>query len=261
MAFRYRAGGSGPRRFPHEVGPRRLPDTLLEVARGGSWQVEDLDAGVNLVAGPGRVLVVPGERRHVLRMVHGRPMSSTWHMVTLEDGRGRDLLARLPRPFVLSAPASARATRALATLAGRPASDLPANVAYQRLGLELAGLLFESSPSPPAAAPDASEARLDGVFRFVRDHLHRPISRRDLARSAHLSPTRFHYVFVSATGHSPMRYVLEQRVRLAQRLLLHSTRPCKEIGEACGFATPAHFARSFRRVVGVPPQLYRAQLG
>ncbi|HBN51095.1 helix-turn-helix domain-containing protein, partial [Thalassospira sp.] len=52
------------------------------------------------------------------------------------------------------------------------------------------------------------------------------------------------------------------RVREACRLLAGTSLMVGEIGFWCGFTDNAHFSRDFRRLVGMPPSVYReASLG
>ena len=256
LTFSIRSAGDGPRTYPHDVGPRRLPDTLLEFAVGGGWQVDDLESGQTLIVPSGRVVVVPSERRHTMRMTRGTPMQSYWMMLALEDGIGRDVLMQLSSSFILSAAVSARVRRSVNGLARGPGVSLAAAVAHHRLGLDLAASIVRHAP-PSAEKTLVASTRLDPVLRFIHDNLHRPLTRSDLAAAAHLSPTRFHYVFVRATGQSPVNYLMAQRVRRARQLLLSTDLSCKDVGARCGLLNAAHFSRVFTRWVNVGPSAYR----
>ena len=58
-------------------------------------------------------------------------------------------------------------------------------------------------------------------------------------------------------GYPPCKYLLEKRVEQAERLLMTSSLPIKDIAEKCGFASLEVFYRSFRRVSGRTPGDYR----
>jgi AraC-like DNA-binding protein len=259
LTFRRRGGTYGSRMFPYSIGPRRLADTLVEVATGGSWEVQDLDADLTFKAAPGQMFFVPAERNHLLRMIEGRPMRSRWALIALEDEVGRDLFQRLPHAIALPTKPSTRAARLLKELERPYGIGLSECLAFQRLGLELVSLILEHCSVPLAALPKAA-LRMEQVLRFIRDHLHEPLSRRDLARQAHLSPTRFHYVFLEATGQSPMKYLMSQRMHRARQLLLSTTLSSKEVGQQCGFNSSAHFSRLFTALTGISPLSYRAQI-
>ena len=259
LAFRLRSEAERRRQYPFPVGPRKLADTLIEFATGGSWWLEDFDANTQFKAAPGRVFVVPAEHAHSLRMVKGRPMRTRWALIGLEDEIGRDLLTQLPCSMLLSPKDSFRVSQILSSLDQSAGEGIAKRVAFQRLGLELVSIILENSPVTLIRSADSATDRVQEVLRFIRDHLHEPLSRKDLARQAHLSVTRFHYVFLEATGQAPMKYLMEQRIRRAGQLLLSTALSSQEIGNKCGFESPPHFSRMFARLTGISPLNYRLQ--
>jgi AraC-like DNA-binding protein len=70
------------------------------------------------------------------------------------------------------------------------------------------------------------------------------LSRYELARQ-----------FRVAYGTSPHRYLLMRRLDLARRRLRQGV-PLAELALAAGFADQAHFTRTFRSAVGIPPGRY-----
>jgi hypothetical protein len=56
---------------------------------------------------------------------------------------------------------------------------------------------------------------------------------------------------------SPLQWLLQQRVRLAQDLLESTDQAIDEIARRAGFGTGASLRRHFVRVVGASPQAYR----
>jgi hypothetical protein len=65
---------------------------------------------------------------------------------------------------------------------------------------------------------------------------------------------------VQTVGLSPHRYVLRARIDRAKALLGDTRRSVSEVAPATGFATPSHFATTFRRVTGATPRAYRGSL-
>jgi AraC-like DNA-binding protein len=92
---------------------------------------------------------------------------------------------------------------------------------------------------------------------YIHDHLAEPIRLEDLARIARLSVTHFSRLFGRIFGVSPMRYVMQRRVGLAQSLLLETSMPVKQVAHAVGCEDPYYFSRMFSKVVGVGPSAYR----
>jgi transcriptional regulator GlxA family with amidase domain len=77
-----------------------------------------------------------------------------------------------------------------------------------------------------------------------------------LAHRATMSPRTFARRFRDTTGTTPYRWVLRQRVLLAQRLLESTDLAVEAIAEQCGMGTPA-LRDQFQRIVGTSPGRYR----
>ena len=126
----------------------------------------------------------------------------------------------------------------------------------QALGFQLLEGLARECPER-FGAPSPDQERLKPVFKFLREHLHERFSRTDLANLAHVSPTRFHYIFKQATGKAPAEFVQEARMRRAQELLITTSVAVGEVAERCGFASPYYFSRAFRQAQGMTPTQFR----
>ena len=117
---------------------------------------------------------------------------------------------------------------------------------------------MQSCPQPPSPRPEA-DLRIESVLQYIGAHLHERLSRSRLADLAHLSPTRFHYVFAQAAGAAPTQYIIAQRLQRAREMLVGTPQSIKSIARACGFAEPARFSRVFHDKVGMSPMAYRQQ--
>jgi len=74
-----------------------------------------------------------------------------------------------------------------------------------------------------------------------------------LAGTAGLSIHHFARAFRQSVGEPPHSYVLRRRIERAQEMLKQTDQPLAEIALAVGFSDHSHFARHFRRLVGVTP--------
>ncbi|HEX4791770.1 MAG TPA: helix-turn-helix domain-containing protein [Actinospica sp.] len=100
----------------------------------------------------------------------------------------------------------------------------------------------------------------DGVARsltWALENLAKPISVTELAAVAHLSARSYLRHFARATGTSPLRWLVNQRLAAARALLETGDAPIEEIGASVGFADPATFRHHFGRAVGTSPSAYR----
>jgi AraC family transcriptional regulator, transcriptional activator FtrA len=106
-------------------------------------------------------------------------------------------------------------------------------------------------------APEPAGDPVTRTMAWALGRLDAPLSLDDLAREAHLSPRSFTRHFRRATGTSPARWLLDQRVRASLALLEGSDLGVEHVGAAVGIPNPAAFRRHFARAMGVPPASYR----
>ena len=96
------------------------------------------------------------------------------------------------------------------------------------------------------------------VQEYVAANFAQEIRLHDLASIAHMSNDHFLRAFRAASGITPYRYVLEQRLQKACLALKNSNAPIAHVAVECGFNTPAHLSSRFHARVGVSPSKYRA---
>jgi len=123
----------------------------------------------------------------------------------------------------------------------------------------VAHLLRTRATAPPRPLRRAVLARpkLDRVMEYVAEHLARSISLRDLAALVEMDVFGFVRAFKQSTGLPPHQFVLRARVERAKALLRHGGLSISDVALATGFATPSHFATTFRRLTSATPRAFR----
>jgi transcriptional regulator GlxA family with amidase domain len=96
-----------------------------------------------------------------------------------------------------------------------------------------------------------------GVLAWLQEHLDEEVTVEQLAARAHMSPRTFARRFQQETGTTPYRWLLRQRMLLAQRLLEERDETMETIARRCGFGTAAALRYQFTQVLGTTPQTYR----
>lgn len=81
----------------------------------------------------------------------------------------------------------------------------------------------------------------------------------ELAAGTGLSRSAFAERFARIMGEPPMRYLAKQRMRFAAQRLRTSHEPVARIAFEAGYESEAAFNRAFKRVLGVPPAIWREQ--
>jgi AraC family transcriptional regulator len=110
------------------------------------------------------------------------------------------------------------------------------------------------------SAERLSRPLLARVLGHAGDHIDQDLSLKELAAVAQMDVFRFVRAFKETLGVPPHQYLVRARIDRARSLLGSSARPISEVALATGFATPSHFATTFRRVTGMTPRTYRRSL-
>ena len=106
-------------------------------------------------------------------------------------------------------------------------------------------------------AAGAGDDRVTASMAWALAHLTEPVSVQALARQASMSPRSYLRHFARATGTSPIRWLIGQRVQASLALLETGTAPVEEIAAAVGFGTPVTYRHHFSRLLHTSPSAYR----
>lgn len=108
---------------------------------------------------------------------------------------------------------------------------------------------------PVAEATGQESLAVRRAQEFLDEHYDQPVSLKDLAQLADLSPYYFHRSFCREKGIPPHAYQMQVRIARAKSLLRENW-PISRVAFATGFADQSHFTRHFKRIVGVTPAQY-----
>ncbi|KAB8190644.1 helix-turn-helix domain-containing protein [Nonomuraea phyllanthi] len=180
----------------------------------------------------------------------------------------RELAARHPRvevdPDVLYVD-----NGSVLTSAGKAAAmDLCLHLVRRDHGSAIANVVARLLVVPPHRAggqaqfvatpvPAQDDHPLGELLTWVMRRLDQPLTVEDLARQANMSSRHLARHFRSATGTTPLQWLLTQRIRHAQELLETTDDSVDAIASAAGMGTATTLRRHFHRTIGVPPDAYR----
>jgi len=94
---------------------------------------------------------------------------------------------------------------------------------------------------------------------YIEDKLDSTIRANDLAGVVRLSTSYFFRAFRKTFGETPIEYIMRRRMLRAQELMLKSRVSLSQVALECGMCDQAHFSRTFRRIVGTNPTVWRRQ--
>lgn len=110
--------------------------------------------------------------------------------------------------------------------------------------------------APSVSLLDPADPFLD-VLSWTQAHLGEPITIADLAKRAAMSKRNFARRFVATVGTTPYRWLMRQRVQMAQRLLETTDLSVEAVAQASGFATAANLRARFLERIQTTPSAYR----
>ena len=111
---------------------------------------------------------------------------------------------------------------------------------------------YVETPAPP----DRRDS-LGPLLDWMRTNLSEPLTVADLARQANVAERTLIRRFHTAVGTTPGRWLTEQRVLHARRLLETTDLPVERVASAAGLGGAANLRHHFTEVVGVAPSDYR----
>lgn len=140
-----------------------------------------------------------------------------------------------------------------------PSKDLFADLLMQELLIRILQTEAKSTHQQNAKT-DSNKNRMAYVLRYIQDNLNEPISVEQLSKKAYMSVSSFYREFKNEIGSSPNDYIIDERIKLAEKLL---KKPEVSVKEAClqsGFNSFSYFSRIFKKRKKFSPSRYKEQI-
>ncbi|MEW6359049.1 MAG: AraC family transcriptional regulator [Planctomycetota bacterium] len=229
------------------------------VKMGGRW----------IEAKEGDICVFPPMLGHCDAFVRrDRPYSLLWFSLDRERiGAQLTRYARrtgfnvLFRTFCDTVVAAPRLTKDLLDIAGGPVADASLIRLKAEL-LELCSLVLNHCLQTETTQRGDWRSRVvDEVMEHIRDHYPDSPSLAELSDHVRLSPNYLCSLFRKHTGQTILTFLNSIRMKKAEELLLGATLSVKEIARQTGFRSGHYFSRTFRRIHGMSPSVFRARHG
>jgi len=100
---------------------------------------------------------------------------------------------------------------------------------------------------------------MQAVLEYVRDNYMNSIEIKTLAALVHFSVSQFERRFRKVFQISPLKHIMNVRIRAASLRLTSTNDTISAIALDCGFYDHSHFTRNFRKIMGTSPKDYRKQ--
>jgi AraC-like DNA-binding protein len=276
------AGGSWAIRFP-------AADKIkfCAIVKGNCWAFLDVEEGP-LRAEAGDVFLLSAKRSFILasdsaavpveaaslftgvvgkiaKLGDGEDFVQIGGHVRLDPTSG-GLLADVLPPLIhvrAAAPQAAVLRWLLDQLVHERVADLPgASLA----SAQLAQLMFvqilrahleTSGPSATGWLRALGDKRIAPALRLMHSDPARSWQLEELAKAAAMSRTTFIVRFKAVTGVPPLTYLLNWRMRLAERALRTESAQVSTLALSLGYSSESAFSNAFKRTVGLAPKRYR----
>ena len=98
---------------------------------------------------------------------------------------------------------------------------------------------------------------LDDVRDYIEANFSRRITLASIGKAANTHPVHVAQTFRRFHQCTIGEYLRRLRIEFACRQLAGTETPLAEIAAQAGFADQSHFNRTFKRIVGLPPSVYR----
>lgn len=154
---------------------------------------------------------------------------------------------------------------------GTAALDLMLDLIARRHGQGLAAAVAEqllhrgARPGSDGQRPrlparlGVADRRLTAALALMEEHLAEPLPVPALAARAGVRRRELERLFRAKLGTTPSAHHRALRLRRARSLLAQTDLAVAAVALACGFASPEHFSRCYRRLFGQPPSADRGR--
>ncbi|MDR1281073.1 MAG: AraC family transcriptional regulator [Opitutaceae bacterium] len=111
--------------------------------------------------------------------------------------------------------------------------------------------------APGTPGRQSAQERVAASAEWMKAHLAQPVRLDELAGLAGLSAPHYSTLFRQLTGFAPIDWLIRMRIQRACQLLDTTDDAVRAIGEQTGFSDAYYFTRSFSRVMGISPRVWR----
>ena len=132
---------------------------------------------------------------------------------------------------------------------------------FVKRGIEfLCAILLKSIKEDGLNVNKLSKDPMQAAITYIQKNYRSPVTLAATAMAAGFSPAYFSAHFHKCMGISFSQYLSAYRLSIACRYLKCSNLSVKEIADACGFSSYAHFLSCFKNQYGHSPANYRKQI-
>lgn len=131
-------------------------------------------------------------------------------------------------------------------------------VNYEEFGTCIDNLKISMYMENVSQEPEEQEERvINGITRFMQEHLAEEISLSVLSEEFHMNPQYISQLFKNEIGVGFLAYLTSIRMEKAKKLLLSTSLSIGEVAEQSGYGDYRVFTKVFKKSEGITPSQYR----
>lgn len=107
-------------------------------------------------------------------------------------------------------------------------------------------------------APDGRAATAaQRACQYLNEHVYARVTLKELCEFTNLGKTQLTEAFRASYGLTPIAYLLEKKIEMAQARLTSTPQSISQIANDLGFYDMQHFIRAFKKKTGMSPSAFR----
>jgi len=95
------------------------------------------------------------------------------------------------------------------------------------------------------------------IKQYILNHLNEKISLKRIGEITHFSPIYCDFIFKKEIGKCIIDYLIDERIKKSQELIIESSESLKNIAILVGFSDNNYFSRIFKKRTGYTPTQYK----
>ena len=92
---------------------------------------------------------------------------------------------------------------------------------------------------------------------YIFSHLHDKIKIPEIATELSLNPNYLSVLFRKYEGTSIKEFIINEKIKVVKKLLIHSDRSYLEIATCMSFSSQSHLETQFKKIIGLTLRQYR----
>jgi len=102
-----------------------------------------------------------------------------------------------------------------------------------------------------------TEDMVSSIIQYLQTNYSSQINFSQIASEYNFSSSYLTKIFKEHTGTSPIKYLIEYRIKIAKGLLKDTNLTVKEVAEKTGFIDQFYFSKCFKNYCGITPSQYK----